>query len=343
VIQIYEMSMEIPKADYLEQKVFSISNENEFAGIALQVFAFQYAFNPLYRSFCDAVRRTPSNVSSVPGIPFLPISFFKSHPIMTGDFVPALHFRSSGTSGMATSSHLLKEARLYETSFLQGFERFYGPPGQFCVLGLLPSYLERGDSSLVYMVDRLIRDSGHPRSGFYLHDHASLAQTLRELEAEGQKTLLIGVTYALLDFARDFRMPLRSTIIMETGGMKGRGRELVRAEVHAALQQAFHLPSIHSEYGMTELLSQAYSKEKGFFQTPPWMKVLVRDETDPLTQGTASEGFRTGALNVTDLANLYSCCFIATEDSARLQEDGSFEILGRLDNSDVRGCSLMAL
>lgn len=337
------MSMEIPKAAELEQEVFSITNEKMFPGIALEVFAFQYTHNPLYRSFCDAVRRPPSRVGKVEDIPFLPISFFKSHPVMTGSFEPTLHFRSSGTTGAATSRHLLKDPHLYEKSFLLCFEHFYGSPEEYCILGLLPSYLERGDSSLVYMVKRLLERSGHPLGGFYLHDHDRLAQTLQQLEAEGQKTILIGVTYALLDFAQFYPMSLGKTIVMETGGMKGRGRELVRFEVHGILSQAFHLPSIHSEYGMTELLSQAYSPGGGFFQSPPWMKVLVRDETDPLSQGGFADGFTSGALNIIDLANLYSCSFIATEDSARLHPDGSFEVLGRLDNSDVRGCSLMTV
>lgn len=337
------MGMEIPKAAELEQEVFSITNEKMFPGIALRVFAFQYIHNPLYRSFCDAVRRPPSRVGRVEDIPFLPISFFKSHSIMTGSFPPALHFRSSGTTGAAASRHLLKDPHLYEKSFLLCFERFYGPPEDYCILGLLPSYLERGDSSLVYMVQRLQERSGHPLGGFYLHNHARLAQTLRQLEAEGRKTLLIGVTYALLDFAQSHPMPLKSTIVMETGGMKGRGRELVRSEVHTLLSAAFHLPHIHSEYGMTELLSQAYSRGSGLFRSPPWMKALARDETDPFSQGGPSEGFTSGALNIIDLANLYSCSFIATEDSARLYPDGSFEVLGRLDNSDIRGCSLMAV
>lgn len=337
------MSMEIPKASELEQEVFSITNEKTFLRIALEVYAFQYAHNPLYRSFCDAVRRPPSRVGRVEDIPFLPISFFKSHSVMTGNFAPALRFRSSGTTGAVTSRHLLKDPHLYEKSFLLCFERFYGSPEEYCILGLLPSYLERGDSSLVYMVSHLLQRSGHPLGGFYLHDHDKLAQTLQQLEAEGQKTLLIGVTYALLDFAQSHSMPLNSTIVMETGGMKGRGRELVRSEVHDILSKSFHLPSIHSEYGMTELLSQAYSPGGGLFQSPPWMKVLVRDETDPLSQGSFTEGFTSGALNIIDLANLYSCSFIATEDSARLHPDGSFEVLGRLDNSDVRGCSLMAV
>lgn len=337
------MSMEIPKAAELEQEVFSLSNEKMFSRIALEVFAFQYTHNPLYRSFCDAVRRPPSRVGRVADIPFLPISFFKSHPVVTGDFIPALHFKSSGTTGAATSRHLLKDVYLYEKSFRLCFQRFYGPPEEYCILGLLPSYLERGDSSLVYMVSRLQEQSGHPLGGFYLHDHHRLAQTLHQLEAEGQKTLLIGVTYALLDFAQSHPLPLKSAIVMETGGMKGRGRELVRSEVHGILCEAFHLSSIHSEYGMTELLSQAYSSGNGLFSSPPWMKALVRDETDPLSQGGYADGFSSGALNIIDLANLYSCSFIATEDSVRLHPNGPFEILGRLDNSDVRGCSLMTV
>ncbi|OYW19070.1 MAG: acyl transferase, partial [Sphingobacteriales bacterium 12-47-4] len=268
--------------------------------------------------------------------PFLPISFFKTHHVVAGEFTPELVFQSSGTTGMTRSTHLVKEASFYKTSYTRGFESIYGPVSGRRILGLLPSYLEQGESSLVYMVEGLIRDSGHPESGFYLNDHERLKDTLQK----GGPTILIGVTYALLDFAEKFSFPLKETIVMETGGMKGRREELTRMEVHERLKKAFSLEKIHSEYGMTELLSQAYSTGEGVFACPPWMRVLLREEEDPLSVNTNPGN---GVLNIIDLANLYSCSFIATEDSGRLRNDGTFDVLGRMDNSDIRGCSLLAL
>lgn len=335
------MNREIPKTDEPEEKVFSISNEETFRSIALEVYHFQYHNNPVYQRYCNALGKTPHFVKSLETIPFLPIAFFKSHDIVTTDFDPELVFKSSGTTGVATSKHLVKDAALYEKSFLTCFHRFYGPVEDYCVIGLLPSYLERGQSSLVYMVQRLIEKSGHNQSGFYLYDFEKLRATLQELEATGKKTILIGVTYALLDFAEQYPMALKNTIVMETGGMKGRKKELTRMELYEELRTAFGLSEIHSEYGMTELLSQGYSIN-GLFRTPPWMRILLRDETDPLgiiDQTTA----KTGVINVIDLANIYSCSFIATDDVGKTHSDGSFEVLGRMDNSDIRGCSLMVL
>jgi hypothetical protein len=332
------MHVEIPKNTELEEKVFSIDNEKQFSSIALGVYHFQFANNPLYREYCMAVHRTPETVLLIEDIPFLPISFFKTHEVRTTNFEAALLFRSSGTTGMATSAHFVKKPALYEKSFRLCFEQFYGTPAGYCILGLLPSYLERGQSSLVYMVDRLIHESGHPRSGFYLNDLERLAATLDELEGAGQKVLLIGVTYALLDFARRFPRILKNTIVMETGGMKGRQKEMTRPELYAELREGFGIEAVHSEYGMTELLSQAYAVN-GIFRSPGWMKLLLRDETDPFALKIKG----TGAVNVIDLANLYSCSFIATEDIGRIAADGSFEILGRMDHSDVRGCSLLAI
>jgi hypothetical protein len=333
------MHMEIPKAKELEKKVFSITNEKEFTLIALEVYWFQYYNNTLYRDYCEAVRRTPENVSGTKDIPFLPISFFKSHRVETAVFNPQVVFRSSGTTGSITSSHYLRDAALYERSFSEGFKRFYGDSKKYCILGLLPSYLERGSSSLVYMVDHLIKASEHKRSGFYLREFEKLNKTLRDLESTGQNTILIGVTYALLDFGSQYPQQLRKTILMETGGMKGRGKELTKAELNLHLKQSFGVHHIHSEYGMTELLSQAYGVD-GRMKCPPWMRIVLRDETDPFT---LSDSMGTGAINVIDLANLYSCSFIATDDIGKLGSDESFEILGRMDNSDVRGCSLMVV
>ena len=334
------MQGEIPKAEQLEEQVFSIMDVASFKTAALAVYCFQYYNNTVYRQYCDLLKATPQNVVDVMQIPFLPISFFKTHDVKAGQFSPQVVFESSSTTGTVPSRHLVKDKTIYEKSFQKGFETFYGNPQDYCILGLLPSYLERGGSSLVYMVDSLIQKSGHPQSGFYLYEHQKLAQTLSELEAKRQKTLLIGVTYALLDFAEQFPMSLKHTIIMETGGMKGRKKELVRDEVHQILKDAFKVPQVHSEYGMTELLSQAYAKENGVFSTPPWMQVLLREEDDPLT---LLPTIRNGGINVIDLANIYSCSFIATEDSGRMNYDGTFNVLGRFDHAEVRGCSLMAL
>lgn len=325
----------------LEDKIFNIQ-PGGFDTLALEVFRLQYAGNPIYRSFADALGIDPASVHNVASIPFLPVSFFKSHDVVTGDFTPELVFESSGTTGSVKSRHLVKSAALYRQSFVKAFEQFYGPVTDWCIIGLLPSYLERKHSSLVTMVNELILLSGHASSGFYLYEHRQLAAVIEANEATARPTLLIGVTFALLDFAIEFRMPLRYTTVMETGGMKGRRKEITREEVHSLLQAAWQLPDIHSEYGMTELLSQAYAHRAGIFRYPPWMSVYVRDEDDPLSVRTTNNSHtQTGLVNVIDLANLHSCSFIAVDDIGRLHPDGSFEILGRMDSADVRGCSLM--
>lgn len=331
------MVFELPKVKNLEKGVFSIGNGEECLQIALEVFRYQYLTNPVYKAYCDAIKRSPETVNDYRQIPFLPIQLFKSHSICSGTFTPETVFKSSGTTGSNTSRHFVKDLSIYEESFLLNFETLYGKAEKLCVLGLLPSYLEREDSSLVYMVNRLIQKTGHPLSGFYLYDHQKLQQTLTELEQQGQKTILFGVSYALLDFAEAFPTALQHTTIIETGGMKGRKKELAKAELYSQLQNAFSLSEIHSEYGMTELLSQAYAIN-GIYQTPPWMKILLREETDPF-----SLTHRMGAINVIDLANIHSCSFIATDDLGRMHEDGKFEVLGRMDNSDIRGCSQLVL
>lgn len=330
------MGFELPKLADWEEKVFGLTNEETARQIALEVFCYQYFNNQIYGAFCKALKRNPDSVQTVEQIPFLPIRFFKTHSVKTGQFESQLVFKSSGTTAETSSRHFVKDSALYEKSFSRCFERFYGDAGGLCILGLLPSYLERGDSSLVYMVSKLIERSGHPQSGFYLYEHEKLAQTLAHLEASGQQTILFGVSYALLDFAERFSLPLKHTTVIETGGMKGRRKELTKDELYTELRQAFSTDTIHAEYGMTELLSQAYALN-GLYQTPPWMQILLRDETDPLAYTN-----RTGAINVMDLANLYSCSFIATDDRGRLHADGRFEVLGRLDNSDIRGCSQLA-
>lgn len=315
-----------------------IFTESDPMALVPEVFRYQYEGNALYRAYVDVLKVDPSTVRTPEQVPYLPISFFKTHRIATGDFEPAVTFESSGTTQTANSRHLVRDMALYTRSFLAAFRRFYGPVEDFVVLGLLPSYLERQNSSLVFMVEDMIRRSGHPESGFYLYEHEKLADTLLALEARRQPTLLIGVTFALLDFAESRRMDLRHTIVMETGGMKGRREEWTRQELHAFLSERLGAAAIHAEYGMTELLSQAYSKGRGIFNCPPWMKVLVRDENDPFQLSAASAS---GVINVVDLANIHSCSFIATDDIGRIHADGSFEVLGRLDRSALRGCSLM--
>lgn len=324
-------------------KIFNVT-ANDFEQLALEIFRFQYQHNPVYKTYVDTMKFNPEKINTLSKIPFLPIQFFKTHGIKTTDFEPACIFESSGTTQTANSHHYVKDIDLYKQSFTKAFELFYGPIDSWCIIGLLPSYLERKNSSLVFMVDELIRQSKHPESGFYLYEYEKLSDTLRKLEEKKQKTLLIGVSFALLDFAEKYSFPLRHTTIMETGGMKGRREEMTRQELHDLLCTKFSVDSIRSEYGMTELLSQAYSKEDGIFYCPSWMKILVRDEEDPLEiQNHDSASSVKGVINVIDLANIFSCSFIATDDAGKLFKDGSFEVLGRVDNSDIRGCSLMAI
>lgn len=324
----------------LEKEIFG-AHPQTFNDLALEVFRFQYAQNALYRSWVDTLGVHPPEVAAVRDIPFLPVSFFKTGVVRTTHFAPEAVFESSGTTGTGGSRHEIKDLQLYRTSFTKGFQAFYGPVEDYCIIGLLPAYLERSNSSLVMMVHELIGLSGHPDSGFYLYEHEALYALLQKLEAAGQKTLLIGVTFALLDFAEKYSLQLQHTIVMETGGMKGRRKEIIRPELHAFLQQRLGVKAVHAEYGMTELLSQAYSAGEGRFHCPPWMQVLVRKEDDPLDISDRGDGL----LNVIDLANIYSCSFIAVDDIARIHPDdgGGFEVSGRADNSDIRGCSLMVV
>ena len=310
-----------------------------FEALALQVFNYQFQHNSVYREWANCLNANPARVKSVSDIPFLPVSFFKSHEVVTGSFNPETIFESSGTTQTINSRHLVKDVALYRSSFTKGFRLFYGDVADWCIIGLLPSYLEREHSSLVMMVHELIDMSGHPQSGFYLYDHKKLKEVLLQLDKQQQKTLVIGVTFALLDFAEQFPFNSSHITFMETGGMKGRREELIRPQVHEILQNGFGISEVHSEYGMTEMLSQAYSKGNGIFNSVPWMKILVRDEDDPLQVRQQGRG----VVNVIDLANVYSCSFIATDDAANLYADGSFEVLGRVDNSDIRGCSLMVI
>ncbi len=325
-------------------KFFS-NADTRFKRMALDMFSFQYNENPLYRRFADAIGVNKHEVTTLTKIPFLPIRFFKTHQVMTTSFEPELVFESSGTTGTTNSKHYVREANLYKENFLRAFRKFYGEPADWCIIGLLPSYLERTNSSLVKMVDELIRRSGSVESGFYLYEHEALSKVLQQLESAGKKTMLIGVTFALLDFAEKYQLRLNHTIVMETGGMKGRKAEMTRAEVHEILKSRLGVKAVHSEYGMTELLSQAYAKQDGLFRPSQFMRILIREEDDPFLIRD-KEDIRdsvSGVINVIDLANVYSCGFIATDDAGKLYKDGSFEVTGRVDASDIRGCSLMAL
>lgn len=321
-------------------KIFEISTQQEFESIALDIFRFQVEENPVYSVFCEYLGRTKNKVTSINEIPFLPIRFFKSKKVVSSKNIEHSIFSSSGTTGQVSSKHYVTDIALYKKSYLEGFESFYDDVSDYCILALLPSYLERTGSSLIYMIDDLINKSNHPDSGFYLDEIDVLIEKLIRLDSQGKKVLLFGVSFALLDLVEKHQLNLKNTIVMETGGMKGRRKELIREELHDILKKGFGTKTIHSEYGMTELLSQAYSQGNGIFNTPPWMKILIRDTEDPLT---LQEIGKTGGVNVIDLANINSCSFIATQDLGKKYNDGSFEILGRFDNSDIRGCNLMVL
>jgi len=323
----------------LSDNIFKIHDEQTFRAAALEVFHFQAKNTPVYADYLAALGTDPSQIQGPEEIPFLPIEFFKSHTVLADGKDAEAVFESSGTSGKTPSRHHVADMGLYRESFLRNFNAFYGSPEELCILALLPAYLEREASSLVYMMDQLIRWSKHPDSGFYLDQLEELSTLLQKRNNDGQPTLLLGVSFALLDLAEKHPKPLWNNIrILETGGMKGRRKEMVRSELHEALIQSFELDAVHSEYGMTELLSQAYSAGDGLFLTPPWMKVLVRDPNDPLSLLPTGQP---GGINIIDLANLYSCSFIATGDLGKVHEDGSFEVLGRYDHSDIRGCNLL--
>lgn len=322
----------------LLKNIFNVSDDQDFLKCSLDVFNFQYCNNLTYRKFVDGCKISPAEVDSLIKIPFLPIDFYKSLVVKTNDFLEEKVFTSSGTTAALVSKHFVRDLSVYENSFLLSFEMFYGIPEKYVFLALLPSYLERTGSSLIYMIDKLINLSGDNRSGFFLYDHEKLRNLLLELKKEEKNVILIGVTYALLDFAKEYQMDFPELIVMETGGMKGKRKEMVRDEVHQILMPAFNVGSIHSEYGMTELLSQAYSKDKGVFNCPQWMKVLIRDMYDPFQYCNVGA---TGGINVIDLANLDSCSFIATQDLGKKSGAHSFEIVGRYDASDIRGCNLM--
>ena len=320
----------------MQKEIFDIKNDAEFEMLALSIFDYQMESNSIYAPYAALILKgkAPNNIFE---IPFLPISFFKTEQIICQGRAVEEVFLSSGTSG-DQSKHLVSDISLYRESYLKAFELFYGDITQYCILSLLPNYREREGSSLIYMVDDLISKSKHEQSGFYLNDYESLSKRLQKLEKEGQKTILFGVSYALLDLAEQFPQKLEHTIIIETGGTKGKRKEMLKEELHQNLKAAFSLEVIHSEYGMSELLSQSYSNGEGIFKSPPWKKVLIRDTNDPLS---IIGDNKTGGINIIDLANIYSCPFIATQDLGKTFEDGTFTVLGRFDNSDLRGCNLL--
>ena len=320
------------------EDIFTISSKRDFEKLTLKVFRYQYDNNNVYHKFCNYLNKDKSNVKTILDIPFLPIQFFKSHEIVSTTNPVQETFTSSGTTGLQTSKHFVTDVALYEQSYRKSFSEFYGNIKDYCILALLPSYLEREGSSLIYMVEDLIQSSNHPDSGFYLNNYEDLVAKLIALDQSGQNVILIGVTYALLDLIERHTFQLKNTIIMETGGMKGKRKEMIREELHAILSHGFGVPFIHSEYGMTELLSQAYSLGNGVFECPPWMQILTRDTEDALSY--VSDG-KTGGINVIDLANVNSCSFIATQDLGKKYPNHSFEVLGRFDHSDIRGCNLM--
>ena len=324
----------------MREQIFNITSEDNFKKMALTVFKHQFKNNKVYRSFCDLIYVHPSDVKKIEEIPFLPIQFFKSRKVLSSIDEIQEVFTSSGTTGSITSKHFVTDISLYKESYLEGFKHFYGNIEDYVVLALLPNYLERKGSSLVFMVDDLIKKSKNSESGFYLNNIDELAQKLTKLDKNGQKTVLMGVSFALLDLVEKHQFSLKNTTVMETGGMKGRRKELVREELHQLLQDGFKVDEIHSEYGMTELLSQGYSKGNGVFETSPWMKILARDTEDALTILPIGKA---GGINVIDLANYNSCSFIATQDLGKVHKNGTFEIIGRFDTSDIRGCNLMVL
>lgn len=319
-------------------QIFEITSYSEFEKIALEVFDYQATYCQVYADFVKHLGINCSMVNSIKEIPFIPVEFFKTHAITTGSKSPEIIFNSSGTSGPETSRHIVTDVSIYERSYTMGFRKFYGDISHYAILALLPSYQEREGSSLIYMINDLIKLSRNPMSGYFLYNHSELNETLLQLKEAHTPTILIGVTYALLDFAESHSLEFPELIIMETGGMKGKRKEMVREELHEKLCNGFGVPSIHSEYGMTELLSQAYSKGGGIFHCPNWMQIYIRDTNDPLS---SVDDEHTGGINIIDLANINSCSFIATQDLGRKLTADSFEVLGRFDNSDVRGCNLL--
>lgn len=324
----------------LYDSIFNIKSEHDFWELTRRAFNYQSVNNKVYKEFVTFLGRGISQVKTVSDISFLPVEFFRNHRILTGERPVEIIFESSGTTGITPGKHYVSDLALYERSFLKSFRMFYGEPGDYLIIALLPSYRERGGSSLVYMAEKLIKESHHPQSGFYKGKPDAILNAVKKGKKAGSKILLLGVSFALLDLAESGSHDFSGVTIMETGGMKGRRKELTRSELHNILKEKLNVNTIHSEYGMTELMSQAYSSGDGIFYSPPWMRIVLRDPQDPLSLFTNAG--KTGGINIIDLANLNSCSFISTGDLGKLHEDGGFEVLGRFDNSDIRGCNLLA-
>ncbi len=322
-----------------QQRIFSITDTKEFNEIALEVFKHQAVNNAVYNEYITALGTSPGSVKRPEEIPFLPVSFFKDHKVLTGSKSPDIIFESSGTTGMIPGKHYVADLSIYEESFLNGFRYFYGDPSDYFFAVMLPSYSKRGNSSLIYMMNRLIENSRFSESRFFNNDPFKLLKTLEKVKSDRNKTILLGVSFALLDLAEKYNPDLSGLMVIETGGMKGRRKEITRQELHSVLETGFNVETIHSEYGMTELLSQAWSKGDGLFNCPPWMRVFIRDPQDPLT--LFEKPGKTGGINIIDLANINSCSFLSVNDLGKLHEDGGFEVLGRFDSSDIRGCNLL--
>ena len=323
----------------IKDMIFDITDQESFHDTAMKIFEYQADNNMVYSEFLNGLKITKGDVKKIEEIPFFPVELFKNHMIITGNQSPAKIFESSGTTGDSVSRHFVTDTSLYEESFSKAFRLFYGEPSDYVIAALLPSYSERENSSLVYMMDGLIRQSGNPAGGFFINNTDDLMAGIRKWKVAKQKILLMGVSFALLDLAEQESPDLSGVIVMETGGMKGRRKEITRAEMHSILKEKFNITEVHSEYGMTELLSQAYSKGEGLFYSPPWMKILIRDPQDPLS--LLDEPYKTGGINIIDLANINSCSFISTGDLGKMHEDGGFEVLGRFDNCDIRGLNLL--
>ncbi len=323
-----------------DDSIFNIKTEEEFWDTTLRIFNYQSENNQVYKEFVTFLGRNRDPLKSAGDIPFLPVEFFRNHRVVTGERPVEMVFESSGTTGVTPGRHYVSDLALYEKSFLRSFRLFYGDPCDYLIIALLPSYTGREGSSLVYMAGKLIKESHHPQSGFYTGGKDGILNTIDKGKREGCKILLLGVSFALLDLAESESPDLSGVIIMETGGMKGRRKEVTRSELHNILKEKFNVHTIHSEYGMTELMSQAYSSGDGIFYCPPWMRIVLRDPQDPLS--LFRHPGKTGGINIIDLANRNSCSFIATGDLGRLHENGGFEVLGRYDQSDIRGCNLMA-
>lgn len=324
----------------LPDLIFDQKDSVSFIETAFRIFEFQAEKNPVYRNFISSLGRTRNTVKKINDIPFLPVEFFKSQTVAVENLASETVFESSRTTGKIPSRHFVHDLKIYEESFMKSFRYFYGEPSEYFIAALLPSYSERQNSSLIYMMNGLIKESRNRYSGFYNDNPKDLIVNIQREKASGQKTFLLSVSFALLDLANKYSPDLSGTIVMETGGMKGRRKEITREELHGILKLKLNVQTVHSEYGMTELLSQAYSSADGIFHCPPWMKILIRDPQDPLA--VTDEYGKTGGVNIIDFANIYSCSFIATSDFGKLFENGGFSISGRFDNSDVRGCNLMA-